>query len=679
MKIVLQREEKDCGICCLSMIIQYYKGFVPLEVLRMDAKTDKNGTSALNMVLTAQKYGFDAMGLKLDNLSDIPQLPSIAHLQLKNGYTHYVLILKVTKNKVTIIDPAKGKEVLSLAKFKQDWTGVVIVFYPKRKIVVLKNKTTLFKILKNIYKQEKKIINIIMIVNLLFIILSIIGEYYLQTMMGVINGFYDYRYIKWLFLLFFFFLISKIWMGNFRLYLENHVHKSVSGVLYRDFLSHLFKLPLEQITSRKSGDIVARVEDLNSISQILVEFVGGIVLDLTLLALVLIILININLYLFMSVFILSLIYLFICFFTYKVIYKKAYNNICLANDSLNSLYESVKMISSIKNMNCEDVVLKKMEKKVCNFLFDEFKFKNLLNKIGILKNIIDELYFFMTTSLGIWLVFKQKIDIWHLITFNMILNLYVSFIKKIGDGLPKLSMLRASLTKVNEFLNIIPEKSGRLEVLNNYSLKGVNLSYQYNSLKQIFTNLNFEIKEGEFVLLKGPSGCGKSTVCHMLNKCLSDFQGLLMIGDVNIKDLSVQSVRNNILYVGQNEALETDSIYNNIIFNREVSNELFRNVCEICHLDQIVENKVLRYESIISDEEGTISGGERQRIILARALLNQFKILILDEALSEVDMGMEMDIITKLRNSFWQKTIIFISHKKYKKIFDQEIDLGKCQ
>ena len=111
MKIVKQRDELDCGVCCLASVIKHYKGNVPLEVIRLDAKTNNSGTSALNLILAAQKYGLDGSGLELESLKSIKKLPAIAHLKLKNGLNHYVVIYKITKDKVVVMDPGKGKVV----------------------------------------------------------------------------------------------------------------------------------------------------------------------------------------------------------------------------------------------------------------------------------------------------------------------------------------------------------------------------------------------------------------------------------------------------------------------------------------------------------------------------------------------------------------------------------------
>ena len=152
--------------------------------------------------------------------------------------------------------------------------------------------------------------------------------------------------------------------------------------------------------------------------------------------------------------------------------------------------------------------------------------------------------------------------------------------------------------------------------------------------------------------------------------------GEVFIGGINIKDIDISTIRDNILYVSQKEELFTGTIKDNILMNRDISNEDFLNICKICEVEDIVKKKNLRYDSLIENGAINLSGGEMQRIILARGLLKKVNIIILDEALSEVDKKLESKIIKNIRNYFKDKTIIYISHKNQKRLFENVIDIG---
>lgn len=675
MKIVRQQDEKDCGVCSLLSIIRYYKGNVPLEQLRLDARTNNEGTTALNLVLASQKYGFDAVGMKVENLNDIKRLPAIAHLNLKKGYSHYVVIEKVTKDKIILMDPAKGKVVKFLWEFQKEWSGVVLIFYPKQKIMVLKNDVTLFTIFKKVFISEKNLIKIIVLVSFLLTIFTIALGYYFQMFNSLYLNKYPINYLKVLVLVFAIFTCFKLFLTYYRSYLENHLNKNIDCLITSDFLKHLFNLPLNVITSRKSGEILSRVNELTSIKGLITEIFITYTLDFLIVVITTFLLIRISSKLFLILFLTTIFYLFVGIITKKSIFEKAYQNISIESEFNNTVLENIKMINSIKNLDAVDGTLNKIERKLTHYLYDTYKVNTILNKINIFKVSCYEIGFFLINTFGFYFVYKGIINMIDLITFNALLNLYFEPLKNIVDSIPKYSFMKASITKINDFLGVRAEILGEKTSTDGYDISINNLNYSYNKYQNVLKSVNLNIKEGEFVLLQGASGSGKSTLCSILNKYITDYTGDILFGKMNYKDLSIKTIRENIVYVGQNENIFTGSIKENITFGNKVSDLNFDKICKICKVDDVANKKTFRYESLIGSDEGNISGGEKQRIILARAVLKDFNVLILDEALSEVDIKLELEILKNIRDNYKDKTIIYISHKKYPNVFDKVISM----
>lgn len=675
MKIVRQQDEKDCGVCSLLSIIRYYKGNVPLEQLRLDARTNNEGTTALNLVLASQKYGFDAVGMKVKNVNDIKRLPAIAHLNLKKGYSHYVVIEKVTKDKIILMDPAKGKVVKFLWEFQKEWSGVVLIFYPKQKIMILKNDVTLFTIFKKVFISEKNLIKIIVLVSFLLTIFTIALGYYFQMFNSLYLNKYPINYLKVLVLVFAIFTCFKLFLTYYRSYLENHLNKNIDCLITSDFLKHLFNLPLNVITSRKSGEILSRVNELTSIKGLITEIFITYTLDFLIVVITTFLLIRISSKLFLILFLTTIFYLFVGIITKKSIFEKAYQNISIESEFNNTVLENIKMINSIKNLDAVDGTLNKIERKLTHYLYDTYKVNTILNKINIFKVSCYEIGFFLINTFGFYFVYKGIINMIDLITFNALLNLYFEPLKNIVDSIPKYSFMKASITKINDFLGVRAEILGEKTSTDGYDISINNLNYSYNKYQNVLKSVNLNIKEGEFVLLQGASGSGKSTLCSILNKYITDYTGDILFGTMNYKDLSIKTIRENIVYVGQNENIFTGSIKENITFGNKVSDLNFDKICKICKVDDVANKKTFRYESLIGSDEGNISGGEKQRIILARAVLKDFNVLILDEALSEVDIKLELEILKNIRDNYKDKTIIYISHKKYPNVFDKVISM----
>lgn len=675
MKIIRQRDEKDCGVCSLLSIIRYYNGNVPLEQLRLDAKTSNEGTTAWNLIVASKKYGFDAMGMQVENIRDIKRLPAIAHMNLKKGFNHYVVIEKITKDKIILMDPAKGKVIKSLCEFQNEWSRVVLLFYPKQKIVVLKNEVTLFKIFKKIFASEKKIIKIIVLVSFLLTIFTIVLGYYFQMFNSLYMDKYPINYLKVLVIIFSSITCLKLFLTYYRSYLENHLNKNIDCLITSDFLKHLFNLPLKVITSRKSGEILSRVNELTSIKGLITEIFITYSLDFLLVLITTFLLISINGKLFLILFLTTMIYLFIGIITKKSVFEKAYQNISYEAELNNTILENIKMINSIKNLDSVDNTLNKVEEKLTEYLYDTYKLNIYLNKTKIFKISCYEVGQFLISTYGFYLVYNGIINIVDLITFNTLLSFYFEPLKNIIDCIPKYSFMKASISKINDFLSIKKENLGTATATDGYGISINHLKYSYNKYQNILDDVNITINEGQFILLQGASGTGKSTLCNILNKNITDYSGDVILGKLNYKDISIKTIRDNITYVGQNENIFTGTIKENIILDNKISDIDLNKVCKICKVDDIISKKTFRLESVIGSDEGNISGGEKQRIILARAVLKNSNILILDEALSEVDINLELEILKNIRESYKNKTIIYISHKKYPNIFDEVINM----
>lgn len=676
MKIVHQRDLKDCGVCALASIIEHYGGFVSLERLRLDAKVTNDGTTALNLIKASKKYGFDACGVKVSNLTDSNiRLPAIAHVTLKSGLSHYVVIYKITSKKIVLMDPAKGKVVKTKDEFYEEWSHVLLLFYPRRKITVFDKTNTLLSIFGKILIHEKKLFSLIVFTSILLMIFTIIGSYYFQVMLDSIAHNYYINYLKIFVVAFGIVLIFKLMTTYLRSYFENHLNKNIDCLLNSDFINHIFNLPLDVITSRSSGEIMTRVSELTGLKNLFTQIFVSCLLDLLLVITVIPLLYRINSKLFLVLFIILLLYLLVGIITSKMIYKRAYNNIELEAEFNNNLLENINLINSIKNLNITNLRLKHIESSLSKYLFDNFKVNKFINNEIILKNIINEIGFFVINTWGFYLIFKGSLEITALITFNTLLTYFVEPIKNCIDSLPKYNYLKATFTKINDFLSLPVETKGKYMKIKKGNIDICNLTYSYDALKNIFTNFNLNISSGSFVNLKGSSGSGKSTLCHILDKYITDYQGNILIDGINIKDLSNNTVRSNIRYVNQNESLITGSIKENILLGRSISDKRLMEICQICLVDEIVDKKAMRFDTLISNDAINISGGEVQRIILARALINDFQILMLDEALSEVDYYKEREIITNLKAKYKNKTVIYVTHKNHDELFDRTINL----
>lgn len=675
IKAVLQKDLKDCGVASMQWIIMHYDGYISLEKLREDTFTDKNGTNAYHIVNSFQKWGFDSLGIyEKDITSNKLYFPLIAHLVLESGLEHFVVVRKVENNFVYLMDPAKGYLKQSITEFNKSFSGNIILVYPRSNIIKMDRTATISKLFSKILDKEKFLIIKIIITSILWTILLIISSYYLKIGSNLISK--DNNILKFFILVFFFITILKILFLFIRDYYLNHLSNLVDIYIYPSFLNHLFYLPLYSIKSRTTGEIVTRVEELASIKSLFSEIFVSLFLDSIMVLLSIIVLYIINSSLFVLIIIFIIIYIILGIIISKLMYKKVLKNIDYQTDFNSSIIEKINMYESIKNLNITKLILKKIEFVLSKLLLNNYEFNTFINKSNLLKDIILEFSIFTINTYGFYLIKNNSLTIIDLFTFNVIISYLIDPIKNVINLLPRYNYIKATYSKLQEFLNIDEEKNSvsNIELKGNIEFK--NIYYSYNNYDYIIKNFSFKIKDGDIVMLNGSSGKGKSTICKLLYKELTSYIGEILIDNKNLKDLDLDIVRNNILYISQNEELFTGSIKDNIICYRDIPIEKFNKICEICNINEIINKKGMRYNSLITPTTN-ISGGEKQRIILARGLLKEANIIILDEALSEVDFKSEDNILKNIILYFKNKTIIYISHKNQNNVIKKIINIGE--
>ena len=673
--IVLQKEIKDCGVCSLQSVIRYYGGYVSLEKIREDTYTSLEGTTVYHLKKAAEKYGFDVLAKKdLDYNFENHMLPVIIHVQYGNGLCHFMVVYMNRNDKLVIMDPSRGKVVMLKKELKKIFTGVVIELFPKSKIVLRPKERNIYQLFLSIIGNNKKLIYKILLINITLILLTIGVGFYFKVLYQFTSGvnMHILTYVIYIFLIM---MIFKIIYSFVRDYYLNIVNKNIDVKLFSEFIQHLFKIPLNTISTRTTGEIMSRVNELWEIKELFSQlFISGFLdLFLSFGSLIVLLLINTQLSIVLVVYI--IIYIFVTLIVSPYFYKRINENIDYQTNFNSVLTESIDMINSVKNLGKTKEVAGRIEEKLCLTLYDSYSFNQSYNYYNLLKSLIDELVIFIVSTWGFMLLLNNDISLISLFVFNSIMVYFIDPIKNILMMIPKFHFLRASFNKICDYIDLIEEPEEEIETFDNGNIELKNIDYSYDGYNQVLRDFNISFLQGEKVMVNGKSGSGKSTFCKLINRMIEPQGGSIMINNKNIMDYNLQTIRKNVTYVGQKEKLFTDTIRNNINFYNKDS-QLFYEVSELCFINKIVDKKPFRYESGISNDANNLSGGEKQRIVLARALLNSGDILILDEALSEVDFDLEERIINNIINYYPHKTIIYVTHKDHTSLFERVINFG---
>lgn len=675
-----QKDLKDCGVCCLLMLTRYYGGDVSKEYLREITNTTKEGVSAYDLIEGAKNLGFDSYGVNGDIKElKIENTPCIAHVIYKKRYPHFIVIYKTNKRKrfLLVADPNDNHiKKLSYEEFNKISTKNYIILTPRKKIMFTEKNDCLKKLILNTVITNRKHLIKIIILSIIISIVQIILSFDFKILTEYVISYNTTYNLLLISLLFISFIFIKELSNYNRNRLMNTINHEFDKSLFLNVYNHLLSLPYLYYKNRTTGEIVSRMDDLISIRDVISKFVVTTVIDLFLLISSLICLFILNAALFIIV-IVSLFLLFLFMILFNNSLENRINKTKQYGSKLNSyLVETIGGIETIRNQNIVSYIKKKFLLKYCIYNKNSYKYNNLFINLDFIKNIIIGMSNLLLLIIGSYLVTSHNIDVTLLITFITITSYVYTPVENITNLLLSLKDAKISFNRIHELFEIEEEKDNSFKDKNDFltgDIKLDDLKYSYNNRDIFLKNVNLNIENTSKTLIYGKSGSGKSTIAKIMAGILKIPNKYLYYNNRDINKYSSNTIRKDICYISNNETLFTDSIYNNIVLDKELSDKDFFEVSKLCMVDEFVDLKPLAYDTLIEENGFNLSGGEKQRILLARALLKDANVYILDEALNQVDIKRERKILNDIFNKYPNKTFIYISHRFHNEdLFDKK-------
>ena len=456
---------------------------------------------------------------------------------------------------------------------------------------------------------------------------------------------------------------------NITNYIRNHLliylNQKLDIKILLTAFTKVILLPYNYYKNRTSSEVLSRINDLSNIKTFISKLIVTILLDLLLLVAAIIVISNINKQILNIYLLVDLLYLLIIIiFNKKIKYQtvKVQEEVAQTNKNI---IEAINNFEAIKGLNIEDKIIYKFTKDYTSLLNTKYHIDKQNNIIVLLKDYIMDISILLTNFYILKEIMNNSMTVGDYITISFMTNYLIYPVRNIIDIIYDYHYVKSSITRANNLLEVSSEKINEKEVLDiNGNIKITNLKYTYNNKNIILKNINLFIKDKDRVLLLGSSGSGKSTILKLLYKYLEADRKTIYINNYDINDYSLSDIRKNIIYISQNEQLFNDTIRNNILLNRDISEIDYLNICKILHIDDIVKDNVLGYDYLIEENGINISGGQRQRIILARGLLKSSKIIMIDEGLNQIDIKLEREILQDAFTYFHNKTFIIVSHRR---------------
>lgn len=662
--VVLQEGNKDCGVCCLLSIIRYYNGNISLNKLMEMTKTTKNGTTFYNLSEAASKIGMASKAYYVDDFNNISvySCPFISQV-IRNGYTHFVVVYKISKDKLLIMDPALGSLYMSREKFLNIWTGYIMMFEKVKILPNYKDEKYINKLLYGLILNNKKIIVNCLLLTLMFCFLTIGYSVYLKVMIDKVLNQDKYLLIV-ISLIFFIVILFRSLTNLFRNQMLSYFNMKVDISLFLNSFKRILLLPYNYYKNKTTGEIISRVNDLSYIKQIISQLLTTVFLDIVLLLFSLVCLYFINSKMFVISFFIAILYMIIIFIYPRFIKTKIYESQAEVAKVNSYLVESISGLETIKGLRCEKMVNDRLESYYTKAQATIFDYNIISNGVLFLKDLIFYVGVLLINYVGCVDIMNGNFTVGSLLTFNTILGYFLNPLQNFIDLADDYVYVKGVFKRANGLYEV---KLDDLESKNGLRVEGDisfnNLDFSFNGKDQILKSIKIEFKAKEKILLLGNSGSGKSTLLKILYKYYDVSRGMVLVNGIDINDFSISDIRDDIIYVSQNETLYTGSIKDNILLNRDIDYKDFLDMCCYLEVDNIIKDNLLGYDFLLEENGANISGGERQRIILARALFKKGNIILIDEGLSQMDIDLERRVLKRIFSIFKDKMIIVVSHR----------------
>lgn len=500
--------------------------------------------------------------------------------------------------------------------------------------------------------------------------IGIITSFYYQILMDNIvpsSSLEMLNYVSVITLCLFF---VQVGLNFLRGFLIVKLEQNIDIPIMLGYYNHALILPMKFYSMRDTGEIISRFNDASSIRDIVSEASLTIMMDTIMAVVGAVVLFNSNRLLFLISVVMLFLYGIIVFVYNKPI-KKINRKIMEMNSKVTSQFiETVNGIETIKAFNKEENEKEKTDKMYRKFLKKVFNGGVLSlsqQTITMFVAIVGEL---VILWVGAMYVIKGELTIGELITFNALLGYFIEPIKNLINLQPQIQTAIVAADRLGEILDISPEYENN-DMCTAYdseikfdNLIISNLNFRYGTRDLVLKDINLEINHGEKIAFVGESGSGKTTLAKLLVRLYEQEKGNIKLDSVDIRDFPISQIRNNFSYISQNAFLFSGTIKENLLFgNSDASDNDILRVCKICELEEYINSLPLKYNTRIEENGKNLSGGQKQRLAIARALLKNPKILIMDEATSNLDYITEKTIENTINKFSKNMTTIIIAHR----------------
>ena len=672
-QLIKQHSEEDCGAACLASIAKHYKKLFTISRVREVIGTRREGTTLLGLNQGAIALGFNVRAikakLKLIDKKVIP-LPAIIHWK---GY-HWIILYGKKRQKYVIADPGLGVRFLDKKELIEGWTdGVMLLLEPDpNRFYEQEDDRDKIGGLKHFFQgvsNYKGILSQTLLINCVLGVLSLASPFLLQILTDDVLVRGDTQLLTRVAIAV---IIMHLVSSSLRLAQSNliaHFAQRIKLGLVFEFGRQILRLPLTYYETRRSGEIVSRLEDIQEINQLIAQAVVSLPSQFFVALVSLGIMFFYSLKLSLAALAIAFIMTLSTIVFLPALQQKVRQTMALSAENQGILVETFKGAITLKTTTAAPQFWEEFQirySRLANFTFKTIQI-SYIN--GIFASFVASTGSIVLLWFGSKLVIDEYLTIGMLLAFNSMNRNFNAFINSIVGFIDEFSRAKNATNRLNEVIIATPEDDEKTQKsLANISDRAdiicSQLNFHHTGRVDLLENFNLTIPGGKVTALIGKSGCGKSTLSKLIAGLYLPQSGNIRFGNYNQQDLALNCLRKQIVLVPQEAHFWSRSIMENFrLGNPDITFEQIVMACKITGADDFVSKLPDKYFTILGEFGSNLSGGQKQRLALARAIVNNPPILVLDESTGALDPISEAEVLQHLLAYRRGKTTIIISHR----------------
>ena len=681
IKLIKQHDEKDCGAACLSMILEAHGRKLTISKIREDIQVDQHGATIRGIIEGAQKNGLICKGFETssedvwDYFQSEADYPLMIRIVNHNNYEHYIVVEKYRKSYIYVADPDLGKYKMNYALFSKCYLGQVLIFSktPDFKKENLR-KESYYRFVRLAFQQKKLFIGVA-IISLIITAIGIASSFLFQILIDdVLIDITNQAHINEGIQIFASTIVTvgilyiiRMIIQFLRGLLTTKLSKRINLPLMLGYSNHITDLPMKFFETKKTGELLSRFSDASTIQEAISTTILTLLMDVVMVVGCSLLLLKYSAKLFIVAICIFILYFLISYLYLKPLGKL--NRRKLEENAQLSSYmkESIDGAETVKACRGE----KQTKEKTSSLYNTLIKLSIRESLTGLSESSIIELLTSVGMLVILWIgamdVINGTLSIGQLMTYFTLVNYFLDPVQNLVSLQQTVQNAIIAADRLNDIMDAEKESTDGIS-LSKFpeSIQFNDVSFRYGTRALVLDKVNFSATSGQTICFIGKSGCGKSTIAKLMISMYVPESGSILVDDCDISKLSLEWIRNNIIYVPQKPFLFTDTIINNLYFGLREEYKISENKLSSLLNDfgcDFVEEMPLGFNSMLEENGTNLSGGQVQRLAIVRAVLRKPRILVLDESTSALDFENEKLIYEKLRSYNPEMILIIITHR----------------